>query len=209
LHHYSSVIQALQEENRYYDNLFTRTRELLKEYNVKFARQQFTNTLKTLTKENIILKEIQGNKTLYSLNHKKQNAISLIMKLSEGYLVIIRNQLLVEKCKQAIKKIQKSNEKNKDKKISELADSLIDLSLYVLAMLSRNSFMQIQSFASPVLVKELIKHEKETRQTLNKISMIINNLGEPYEYKFFKKLYDHTSRTMSRNYNKIKNNKFF
>jgi len=65
-----AIVQALKEEKRNYTKLYTRAREILAEYNIKFAKQQCTETLKTLIDSKVISKKKKGksNDVIYSLS---------------------------------------------------------------------------------------------------------------------------------------------
>ena len=98
MYYHSSVIKALKEQIRYQDNLLTRTREILKKEEVKFPKQNLTNTLKDLVKFKIISKEKDGYKMFYSLQDDKhaKEGIELIEAVSEGSRTVNQNQWLVD-----------------------------------------------------------------------------------------------------------------
>ena len=210
MHHYSALIKALEEETRYYDNLFTRAREILNEENVKFAKQQFTDSTKELVRLDIITKEKKENKTYYSLNRSKQEAVSFIMDISDGEDAIKQNKEFLKKCIDTIKKIKNSKVENNEELLFEVTDNLINLCQFMFAILTRITFIKFQVTGLAPFTKELDRHEKETQKTLNEASDVMKKLGNPYVSKFLKNIESGVTRNVSRRYNRLtKNSAFF
>ena len=199
-----------EEESRYYDNLFTRAREILKENNVKLARQQLTDSLNHLLKLKIISKKPRGNKMYYSLNRGKHEAISFIKDISNGESAIKQNKEFMKTCKDTIHEIQDSKVKNKQELLFEVTDDLINISRFMFAILTKITFIKFQVSGLEPFVKELIRHEKETEKTLNGVSCIMQKLGNPYDRKFLNTIESGIAKNVSRKYNTLtKNSEFF
>lgn len=212
MYYHSSVIQSLEEENRHFDKLLTRTRQLLREHDVNFARQQLTDTLKPLIDYHIISKEKKGTKVVYSLNSdaNAKEGISLIMAISSGSEQIDENQWLVEQYEQSVENIRRSNPVNSKKLFSEITTKLIEFSKFLFSLWIRILYFQNQSMKLPFLETELRQQERRTRIHFDRVSLIAKNLGYPYYPKFLDRLDVITAKETKRDFDKFtKDNYFF
>lgn len=212
MYYHSAVIRALREENRNFSKLLTRTREILREPEINFAKQQLTNTLKDLLDFTIISKEKQDRSVIYSLNTNPfaEEGIALIVAIEEGSSTIDKNQWLTEKYEERALQIHESSPINKEELYSEITLNLVAFSMFMFKLSMKLMYFQNQSMRLPFLVKELREQERRTREQFDRVSVIMKNIGKPHYSRFLETLDTITAKEIKEDYDKfVKDNLFF
>lgn len=211
LYYHSSIIRALGEEERNFDGLLTRTREILRDHEVNFAREQLNQSLKPLMDFEIISKKKDGRNMIYSLNDnsRAKEGISLIVAVEEGSSTIEKNHWLTQQYEQRVHQIQESHPENMGELLSEITSKLVEFSMFMFKLSIKLMYFQNQSMRLPFLVRELREQERKNREDYDNISMLMRRMGAPYYPRYLEKLDDITGKEIVKEYEKfVKDNQF-
>lgn len=209
-----AIVQALNEEKRNYTKLYTRVREILSEYHIRIAKQQYTDSLKPLIDSEIISKkkDEKSNSVIYSLSKTDyaQKQVDLIEEM--GKVPELSDYLgnIVERSKSTFKIIQDSKEKNKKLLYSELNENLILVCQSVMPMILKMVLYQNKSIENLYLLKEIKKVERTLRSILDLAGELSKKLGKNNHDKFIDSLDTTVTNELNKKYSEFqKNNTLF
>ena len=212
LYYHSSVIQALQEEDRIFDQLFTRTREILRNHEVNFARQQLTDTVRHLLQYHIIKKRKKGRTMIYSINDSPgaHEGIKFIIAVEQVSSTFDQNDWLIEQYGQSVEQILETRPENMNKLLRDTTTKLVQFATLLLHFNVKLLYFQGESMRLPFLVPELRQQERRARQQYDRVSMIAQRMGHPYLRTFHERLDSVTAKSIIKNWEKfVKDNQFF
>ncbi|MGY5147592.1 MAG: hypothetical protein ACW9W4_06310 [Candidatus Nitrosopumilus sp. bin_7KS] len=205
----AAIIEALKEQKRNNNNLYTRTREILKENNMSIVKQQFTDAIKSLVQAGVLSKKKlpkqTGNPVEYSISKgdHAQNQAQLILDVGAAPSLTDNFKDILNQSEIDFSNIQDSNEKNKESSYDAINEDLILLSSVLSPVIAKMILYQTKSIENLYLLKELRRIERLARGLFDKAGVLSLKLGKE-RYNQFINTFDHEfTKELSSRYQKL------
>lgn len=204
-----AIIQALKEKKKNYSELYTRTREILKEYQMKIVKQQFTDSLKPMIQSGVITKKKTtnqtGNPVIYSISNgdHAQNQAQLILDIGDAMNLVDNFTNILNECEGAFQNIENSLEKNKSTLYAELNENLVLVSEVLSPMIAKMILYQNKSIENLYVIKEIRRIERLARKLFDQAGELSKKLGKKNHDEFINTFDHNFTKELSSKYQKL------